>query len=396
MPIRHPVLLLVLAALTAAAPAAAQESDAAAATAAPQPPSVSVVRARAREIVSTVVVTGTLVPRETVVVGAEVEALRIDELLADQGDSVAAGAVLARLDTDMIETDLARNESQIARADAALAQAQSQIAEAESAKVEADAALARTRPLADKGIVGRDVLDQRISAAAATASRLASAYQGVSVAEADKALTLAERRQLELRKSKAVITAPTAGLVLSRAARLGAIASASGGGLFEIARDNLIELDAEVTESVLNSLAKGQKVTVALPGTSDAIEGAVRLVAPVVDATTRLGRVRVALPPSDLLRSGSFARGTIEIARSRGIVLPNTAVVTDGDESVVQVVRDGTIESRTIRIGINTGSEMEILEGLAEGEAVVALAGTFVRNGDRVTPTEMQAAEVRG
>lgn len=393
--VRQPVLLLVLAALTATSPAAAQEKDAPIATA-PQPPSVSVVRATAREIVATVVVTGTLVPRETVVVGAEVDGLRIDELLADEGDTVAAGDVLARLETDMIETDLARNDSQVARADAALAQAQSQIAEAESAKVEADAALARTRPLADKGIVGRDVLDQRISAAAATASRLASAFQGVSVAEADKALTLAERRQLEVKKSKAVITAPTAGLVLSRAARLGAIASAAGGGLFEIARDNLIELDAEVTESVLNSLAEGQKVTVTLPGDRDTIEGTVRLISPLVDATTRLGRVRVALPPSDLLRSGSFARGAIEIARSRGIVLPNTAVVTDGDSSVVQVVRDGTIESRPIRIGINTGREVEILDGLAEGEAVVALAGTFVRDGDRVTPSEMQAAEVRG
>ncbi|MBB4003113.1 efflux RND transporter periplasmic adaptor subunit [Aurantimonas endophytica] len=391
--VRYPVLLLVLAGLTASA-ATAQESEAPAATA-PQPPSVSVVKATAREIVSTVVVTGTLVPRETVVVGAEVDGLRIEELLADEGDTVAAGAVLARLETDMIETDLARNDSQVARADAALAQAQSQIAEAESAKVEADAALARTRPLADKGIVGRDVLDQRISAAAATASRLASAYQGVSVAEADKALTLAERRQLELKRSKAVITAPTAGLVLSRAARLGAIASASGGGLFEIARENLIELDAQVTESVLNSLAKGQKVTVTLPGTREPIEGTVRLVSPLVDETTRLGRVRVALPPSDLLRSGSFARGAIEIARSRGIVLPNTAVVTDGDESVVQVVRDGTIESRPIRIGINTGSEVEIADGLAEGESVVALAGTFVRDGDRVTPSEMQSAEVR-
>ncbi|NDV87889.1 efflux RND transporter periplasmic adaptor subunit [Aurantimonas aggregata] len=384
----------MLAAIIAATPGAAQESDAPAT--APQPPSVSVVEATAREIVATVVVTGTLVPRETVVVGAEVDGLRIDELLADEGDTVDAGAVLARLETDMIETDLARNDSQVARADAALAQAQSQIAEAESAKVEADAALARTRPLADKGIVGRDVLDQRISAAAATASRLASAYQGVSVAEADKAMTQAERRQLELKKSKAVITAPTAGLVLSRSARLGAIASASGGGLFEIARDNLIELDAEVTESVLNSLAKGQTVTVTLPGDRDTIEGTVRLVSPLVDAATRLGRVRIALPPSDLLRSGSFARGAIEIARSQGIVLPNTAVVTDGDESVVQVVRDGTIESRPIRIGINTGSEVEILDGLAEGEAVVALAGTFVRDGDRVTPTEMQSAEVQG
>ena len=157
-------LALLLAAAVAALPASAMAQDAPAATAALQAPSVSVVEAKRREMVSTVTVTGTLRPRETVVVGSDVEGLRIEALLADEGDIVSAGEILARLDTDMIEIGLARSQSQTARADAAIAQAKSRIAEAESIATEAQSALARTRPLAEKGIVGQDVLEQRIEA----------------------------------------------------------------------------------------------------------------------------------------------------------------------------------------------------------------------------------------
>lgn len=365
--------------------------------AAPPPPSVSVIAAVTREVVSKVAVTGTLVPRETVVVGSDVDGLRIEALLADEGDTVKAGAVLARLSTDMIEIALARSESQIARSDAAIAQAESQIAEAESTTIEANAALARSKPLQEKGFVGQDVLDQRVSAAAAAKARLANAGEGVAVAKADKALMMAERRELILRRSKAEIRAPAGGLVLSRSARLGAVVSSAGSGLFEIARDGLIELDAEVGETLLNSLAAGQKVGVSLTGGGgETIEGKIRLVSPMVDQTTRLGHIRVALPPSTRLRAGTFARGTVEVARSRGVVVPQTAVVADADKAVVQVVRNGVVESRTVTLGISTGSEVEVTKGLSDGESVVALAGTFVRDGDAVTPMSMAEAESKG
>jgi HlyD family secretion protein len=380
--------LLTVLVLVGAAPAMAQE--AAATNAAPPAPSVSVVPATVRELVATISVTGTLVPRETVMVGADVDGLRIEALLADEGDTVSAGDVLARLSTDLIETDLTQNESQLIRADAAKAQAESQIAQAEATAVEAEAALARTRPLADKGIVGQDVLEQRVSAAASARAQLASARQGVAVAVADKAMLAATRQQIQLKKDKAEIKAPTDGLILSRSARLGAIASVAGGGLFEIARDGLIELDAAVSETVLASLRKDQAVSVTLAGSTEPVVGHVRLVSPKVDETTRLGRVLIALDPSPLLRTGMFARGTVETARSSGVTVPQTAVVVDGDKALVQVVRDGTIETRTVKTGIASDGDIEITEGIKEGERVVALAGTFVRNGDAVTAVELE------
>lgn len=386
----------LLASLALAGPATAQET-APVSTAAPKPPSVTVVPVASRELVARVTVTGTLVPRETVVVGTDIEGLRIEALLADEGDRVEAGAVLARLSTDTIEIELARNQSQISRTEAAIAQARSQIEEAKSASVEADSALARTQPLQQKGIVGQDVLDQRISAAASARARLASATQAAAAADADRAIALAERREQELRRAKTDIRAPTAGLVLSRAARLGSVVSVASGSLFEMARDGLIELDAEVSETVLNALRQGQPASVTLSGGGAAIEGTIRLVSPKVDETTRLGRVRIALPASDALRTGAFARGSVETARTQGLAVPQTAVVVDATSARVQVVKDGKVETRTVTTGIQTGGEIEVLTGLSPGESVIARAGTFVRDGDLVTPVEEKAvaAEVR-
>lgn len=368
----------------AADPAPATEASSVAA------PSVTVVPATRREIVATSVVTGTLLPRETVMVGADVDGLRVEALLVDEGDEVKAGQVLARLATDLVDVDLARSTSQLARAEAAITQANAQVLEAEATASEAESSLKRTQSLSNKGIVGQDILDQRISAAASATARLAAARQGVALAEADRAATEAERRTLELRRSKAEIKAPTDGLVLSRAVRLGSVVSSAGGALFEIARDNRIELDAEVSETALGRIRQGQKATVFLPG-DETLEGTVRLVSPKVDSATRLGRVHIALPASPLLRVGAFARGEVETAKATGVVVPRTAVVTDETGATVQVVVDGVVETRQVQLGLGSGNDVEIAKGVAEGETVVSLAGTFLRDGDRVTPVEAGA-----
>ncbi|KTQ95385.1 MFP transporter [Aureimonas ureilytica] len=367
-------------------------AEPAAPIAAPPPPNISVLTAEPRELVASVTVTGTLTPRETVTVGADVDGLRVRELLVDEGDEVKAGQVLARLETDMIDVNLARSASQVARAEAAIQQAKAAITEAEPASVEADASLKRTRALSDKGIVGQDVLDTRISAAATAAARLASARQNVALSEADLAATRAERAELELRRSKAEIRAPTDGLVLRRVAQLGQIVSAAGGGLFEIARDGLVELDADVSETALGTIRKGEPAEVTAAGGIKS-QGEVRLVSPRVEQASRLGRVRIALPKEAALRVGAFARAVIETDRSTGVTVPRTAVNTGPQGDFVQVVSNGVVATRTVTTGVSTGSAVEIRSGLQAGESVVAVAGTFVRDGDKVTPVPVETLE---
>lgn len=369
-------------------PAVAEEP--APAPVAPKPPAITVIPAASQEIVQTAIVVGSLVPREEILVGVDLDGYRLTELSAEEGDHVKKGQVLARLSTDMLEVQLAQNASSLARNDAAIAQAKSQIAEATAIEAQANAALDRGLSLKEKGIVAQDALDVRNSTAKTAAARRDAAAQGLALAEADKALTEAQRRELQLRVEKTEIKAPADGLVLSRTARIGAIVSGGGEPLFRLAADGDIELEAQVPEAELAQIAIGQTVTVTVQGVPEGIKGTVRLVSPKIDDTSRLGRLRVALPADVKVSAGAFARGTVELARRDSLSIPVSAVVTSAGQATAQVVVDGKIQTRPIKTGISGKGLVEVLEGIAPGEAVVLRAGTFVRDGDAVTAVEPQ------
>ena len=127
-------------------------------TAVPHAPSVSVVTATEGSIAENVVVTGTLVPREEVLVSPQLDALAITEVLAEEGDRVAANQVLARLSREVLDASVAQNAAQVARAEAAVAQARSTITENQANRVQVDLALARTRELLANGNASRESL----------------------------------------------------------------------------------------------------------------------------------------------------------------------------------------------------------------------------------------------
>jgi HlyD family secretion protein len=129
--------------------------------AAPKPPSVSIATAASGTLAETILLTGTLVARDEVMVGAEIDGLAITELLAEEGDKVTRGQVLARLSRDMLDAQFAQNAAALSRALAAIAQARNQIAEAEATARQADAAFARARSLEERGNTTAETLEQR-------------------------------------------------------------------------------------------------------------------------------------------------------------------------------------------------------------------------------------------
>lgn len=385
---RAPLAARLLAALLATAVLWPQGPGAlaAAAPAAPKPPSVSVATAETGSLAETAVLTGTLVARDEVLVAPEVDGLRVVEILAEEGDRVARGQVLARLDRETAEAQFAQAEAAVARAAAAIAQARSQIAEAQATRVQADAQLARARTLQGTGAASAQALEDREAAARVATARVAAAEQALRLAEADRALAEAQRREDALRLAWTEIKAPVDGVVSRRTARIGALAAKAGDPLFRLIADGAVELRADVPETTLARLREGQKASVLPAGAPAPVEGRVRLVAPEVDATSRLGRVRIALPAGEAPPVGAFARATVEIERRDGVLVPLSSVLYGSGGARIQVVRDGVVETRAVTVGLRAGGKAEIRTGLAQGEQVVAVAGTFVRDGDRVTP----------
>jgi HlyD family secretion protein len=371
-----PILLL------AAGPALAQP----AATPAAPAPAVTVVRAAEREIVERAVVTGTVVPRDEILVAPEIEGFRIVELLAEEGDRVARGQVLARLNREMLDAQRAQNAAAVAKAEAGIAQARSQIIQGEAAFLEATQSLDRARLLMKSGNFTEAVLEQRVSLARSAEAKLAAAREGLTMAEAERAQAQALGREIDLRLARTEIRAPEAGIVSRRNARVGAAATAVGEPLFRLIARGEVELEGEVTETQLPRMRPGAAVTIELDG-DRRVQGKVRIVYPEIDRATRLGKVRVALPADAGFRAGAFARGAIEIARRTGTAVPITSVVyAPGGGATVLAVAGDRVQLRRITTGLQAAGFIEVRNGVEAGEPVIARAGSFLRDGDRVRP----------
>lgn len=351
---------------------------------------VSVTRAIPADFAELVVITGSLVPREEILVGPEVEGLRVVEVLADEGDKVKKGQILARLVTDTLDAQLAQNDAGQAKATAAIAQSKSSIASAEAKVVEARNAFERGRPLNKSGYVSDSVQDQRESAAKIAEAAVVSARDALKVSEAEKKQIEAQRRELDWRRSRTDVPAPEAGVISRRVARVGGFVAGVGDPMFRIVARNEIELEAELLDTQIARVKEGQPVTVVLSGGGE-VTGKVRIISPEIDKATRLGKVRVFLGENPLLHIGGFARGIITTARSRGLSVPASAVLYSDGRTTVQLVREGKVVSKPVQLGLAQGSDVEIREGLAEGDTVVTRSGTFLRDGDAVRPMSKPA-----
>jgi HlyD family secretion protein len=343
-------------------------------------------RAERHSITEMLTVTGSLVAQEETVVGAEVDGLRIIEILADVGDRVEQGQVLARLDGTMLRTQLAQNASMIAIAQASIAQMEASIAETQANEAEAADALKRAQTLVASGTTSPVQLLARETEAKVAISKATAAEENLRMAKAEEAFAEAQRSEINLKIARTELKAPTAGTISHRAARLGAVAGTAGEPLFRLVRDSEIEFDAEVPEAALPQIVPGQNVEVWLPGVSQAIGGCVRLVDPSVDKNSRLGRVAIALSHHPALKAGVFARGDITLGDRLAVTVPLSAVLFGKDGPYVQVATNNVVEIRNVETGLKRGARVEIVNGLIEGQEVVARAAAFTRPGERIMP----------
>ncbi len=350
-----------------------------------KPPAITVTAAKRITFVDNVLVTGSLVPREEVLVGPELDGYRITALLAEEGDSVEAGQVLARLSRDILEAQLAQNTASIARSQAAADQVRSQIAESEATLHQTSDSFNRVKPLRESGVASQATYDERDAAFRTARARLAAQKEGLKLAEADLLLMRAQRQELEVKLGRTEIRAPAAGIVSRRTARLGGIAYASADSLFRIVRDGEIELDAEVPEFYMTKLKAGQRAEVEIIGAGER-NGTVRLVSSEVNPSSRLGRVRIFLGRSPVLRVGTFAKAMIDAGQRDAVGVPSTAVLYQNDSAIVLTVSDNKVRERAVKPGLLAGDSVEIREGLKEGEVVVMRAGSLLRGGDIIDP----------
>jgi multidrug efflux pump subunit AcrA (membrane-fusion protein) len=181
-----------------------------------------------------------------------------------------------------------------------------------------------------------------------------------------------------------IVKSPVAGMVTKVSAAVGSIASPRGEPLFRIAVDGEIELDAEVPGIQLAKLKPDEPARVEV-GMAPEIAGRVRRAMVEINPATQLGRVRISVDQSTGLRFGAFAKASIDATRRCGVAVPRSAVAYGTAGTSLQVVQDRIVESRNVRVGLTSDKDAEIMDGVKEGDLVVAHAGTSLRDGEKVT-----------
>ncbi len=349
-------------------------------------PAITVSPVARRVLRDRVIASGLIGPVEEVRVQPLTEGQPIEALLADVGDRVAAGQVLARLSPSTLQLQRSQLDASLAQAVANIAQGEAQLVEATASADEAKRVSDRNAALKDQNIVSQAVADQAQAAYAAAAARATAARQALIAAQAQAELVRAQIANIELELSRTEVKSPVAGEVAGRNAVIGAVATATGAPMFTLIRDGALELRADVAEGDLIRLAPGQTARVTATGGSAPLTGHVRLVEPVIDTTTRLGRARIAVDDASAVRSGMFADAEILIAEREILAVPISAVGAQGGAASVMRVRDGKVARTPVTTGIRDGGLVEITSGLDEGDLVVTKAGSFVRDGDRINP----------
>ena len=335
-----------------------------AAPAAGQPSlTVAVARLQPATFPMRVAANGNIMAWQEASIGTEANGLRLTDVKVNVGDKVRRGQPLATFAADTVQAELAQSRAAVAEADVALA--------------EAAANALRARLLQETGALSAQQIQQYLNAERTARARL------------DAARAVETTQQLRLAQTR--IAAPDDGVISVRVATVGAVLPA-GQELFRLIRGGRLEWRAEVAASDLVKLKPGQQVRITPTG-GNAIEGRLRVLAPVIDTQTRNGLVYVDLPASETARAGMFARGEFEIGTSDVMALPQSAVQQrEGFSYVMRIGPDSRVIQTKVTLGRRSGSRVEIVAGLDAQDRVVATGAAFLGDGDLVRVSDAPKA----
>lgn len=331
-----------------------------------QAQTVTVVSPGNENVVRAIAATGTLAARREIPVGVVGEGGQVSRVLVDAGDWVEQGQVMATIERSVQTQQLASLEAQIgvSRADLQLAQNE----------------LDRALKLVDRGFISKADVDRK------TATR-DSARARVRVSEA-------QLNEMRARTARLDIRAPVGGFVLERSVEPGQTVSAGSGILFRVAQGGQLELQAQLGEADLAQVSVGVPATVTPVGTEQQFSGQIWQISPVINAQSRQGIARIALPFDRALKPGGFASVEIRAGAVSAPVLPESAIQTDREGSYVYVVgKDNKAMRRNIKTGVVTQKGIAIVGGLDGTERVVLFAGGFLNPGEVVTPKLQKPAK---
>jgi RND family efflux transporter MFP subunit len=315
--------------------------------------------ARVSDISSGVVLTGTLQPKDSVALKAQV-AGTIQNLRVDRGTPVKKGQVLATIEARGVQSEAAGARVALSAAQANLAAAERQLAGAKT--------------LHDAGAMS----DVDFEAARA---QYQAAQAQVASAQAQVASAAEQAR-------RTTVVSPLTGVVSERPVNEGEPVTV-GEPLMTIVNPDTLELSGQIPVGQAALIRVGQPVHFTLDAyPEEEFTGRVARVDPVADPATRQIGAALELPnPGRRLVAGQFVTGRVVTANvGRALQVPRSAIRTQGEKRTVLVVNGETVEEKTVTTGMSDSSSgmVVITSGLEEGAQVITTAAANLQPGAKV------------
>ena len=315
---------------------------------------VNAVQAQQGKIVENTTVKGSIQAKENINVVPKASG-RVTEVLVNVGDSVKEGQVMVRLESSEIQ--------------AQLRQAQAALSTAKSAYNNAKTNLARVESLYAEGAVSLQQLEN---------ARL-------NVESANPQAAQASVDLLQLQYNNTIIKAPIDGQVASCSAVVGEMAG--GGVIAVVVNMDEVVLKTEVTEQRINDVQKGQEVAVSIESAgSEPFIGVVTSVAPAANSMTMTYPIEITIDNKDgIIKGGMFAEAQVSTKQNENAVLiPVEALVDTNGIISVFVVTENVAHEVQVETGLNDGTYVEIVSGIAAGDTVVTLGQHKLQDNDPV------------
>lgn len=355
-----------------------------------EPIAVQMARAVTGSVTGGLTYTGTTQPNQQIALKAKVSG-EVIAVSVDVGDAIAQGDLLAQLDGDSQTTSLNQAQAELSARRAQTAQAEVSIRDAEAAVVQAQATFDqaridanRLRQLADQGGISQQEAEAAELAATNAQQAVVSAQAQVNAqrqavasatdqVSAQQAVLAESQRQL----ANADLRSPLTGVVLSRQVDIGDFVDA-GATLLELGDLSTVEVTVQVSELDISQLRVGQPARVqldAFPG-EGSITGQIQQISPVANGISRLVPVQVIISNTGQnIGSGLLARVQFSPGSQANVVIPESALTADDEGDTVFVIEGEGEEAkaiaRSVSIGDRTQEQVEILSGIAPGDAFV-------------------------
>ncbi len=293
------------------------------------------------------------------------------EVRARVGEKVHEGQALVLLDARDLESNLRRAEAARDEVRSTIPEADSAIAAARSQFDLALVSFNRMKDLLEKRSATKQEFDE-------ASARMRTAEAGLEITRAKRAQLTAKMAQMEqevraasIQRGYAEIAAPFSGTIITKWVEAGSLA-VPGAPLFTIEREGAYRLEVSVEESRLPLMRLGSPASVNIDSINRTFNVRISEIVPSVDPAARAGTVKLDLPSTAGLRSGSFGRALFGAGVRNAITVAMGSVREQGQLHSVYVAENGVARLRLITLGGKFGDRVEVLTGLNPGDRVIA------------------------